>query len=234
MIFDWLKRKLSRRPEPQPEPAPEPELEDMPEEPGDSPELDDLGEPEELTLEELGIEAADLPPLEFPDPPAFGERAEYTPTQPEIAGLTAEEVRDELHAYMKRPVLLPDDTASTGGFRAALGVPVATGLQTPNGTNCKWSYVAHRVRMVAANGDANDWQEYGDEFALRNRYEAKNTTLSICLGLPTSALDYDSDGTDEFYPLPIPEGTIVDVKVDMLNGEPQYSFSEPNTIAGGC
>ena len=230
-MWKWISKLLGRRKD---APDPPPELEPMPDvEPA---ELGEMDQPENLTLEELGIEIADLPELVLPTPPGILQpptaEAYDAAIYPER---TVADLEVELRQHLDEPELLTDDVVAVGEFRAVITSPgIPTGVETANGTACQWRYACMHARLKSIDYTINDWETYGVAFLAYNTVEWLNAGSEVCHGLPKTLLDYDSDEEDEFYLRPIPVGTPITVKVDMLDGQPKYSFSEPNAIAGGC
>jgi hypothetical protein len=200
-------------------------------------ELADMPE-DEITLEELGVELADLPPLELVETAELYEPPVYEPEfvdPPEP--VTTETLADDAREYRRQPeVIHESDEATASGFRAVItGNAPRTTPQTPNGRTCKWVYTAKRATRTGFNNTVNDWTTSGDDIVCWNDGEVASTSAIISGGVPTAHLDYDDDNTDEFYPVAVPTGTPVWIRVEMVSDTPVYSFSAIfNAIAGEC
>ena len=231
-IGKWI-RNLFGKPKDEPEPAPEldPMVDEQP------PELEGLGEPDDLTLDDLGVESADLPDIEPMPMVELPGPVEYQPAELNAApDITAPEVAARLDEYIHSSEMLPETVVSEPSwFRAVIvDTPIASGVKTPNNTPIQWYYFAQRARPTSIVYGAASWETYGDKFITTNDAEVLTTATTLGSGLPTSELDYDADGVDEFYPIPVPAGRPVWVRQTTVGLQIRYSIDVPLEIGGGC
>ena len=169
--------------------------------PGYVAELDELGEPEDMSLEELGV--PDLRGDETDDWPEDSPDDEPTPADP----FTDEPLFDE-------PKLLPGER----DFLAVVQSATATAVTPTNASDCQWVYTCAQAQKIAAGYDAAAWTAYGDTFTAYNLNEIINSDAvdaNSVLGNGTTVGDLEiaSSGDDDLPLQPIPTGNVVTVRI---------------------
>jgi len=226
-------------------------MEDAPDAP-ESPQMDDLPDGGEMTLEELGFNEDDLPPLDItpeavPEPIVDSAPSVIDTRESVDVGNLSEEFRQ----YREQPEMLPDAAASTPGFWAILINRVPTGIVTSNGTPTQWTYQAMRVIKTKPGysytmGVGEDFNLWSFQLPVLTAYNGAENSVSpdhLSGGMEASFLDIDGDGHDEFWPHYAPGGTVVWLRpVPVIDPEAnagaepviEYWFTLPLSLEGGC